>query len=100
MKNKKEYDEQIALAELQPNKYSNEDQLNMTSSVQSESSEEDLSAELCQGGIEIPELKPWNHMELSENKVEPKPIPVKPACNKFDKLVQTLADFESAMNIE
>ena len=33
MKNKKEYDEQIALHELQPNKYSNEDQLNMTSSI-------------------------------------------------------------------
>lgn len=33
MKNKKEYDEQIALHELQPSKYSNEDQLNMSSSI-------------------------------------------------------------------
>ena len=87
MKNKKEYDEQIALHELQPNKYSNEDQLNMTSSVQFETKAEDLTAELCQGGIEIPELKPWNHMELSENKIEPKPIPSTCACNKFDKLI-------------
>ena len=39
-------------------------------------------------------------MELSENKIEPKPIPVKPACNKFDKVIETLASFESAMNIE
>lgn len=33
MKNKKEYDMEVALSEIQPNKYSNEDQLNMTSSI-------------------------------------------------------------------
>lgn len=54
MKNKKEYDEEIALSELQPKKFSNEDQLNMTSSVQLETDESGLSAELCQGGISIP----------------------------------------------
>ena len=39
MKNKKEYDEEIALHELQPSMYSNEDQLNMSSSVQSKQKE-------------------------------------------------------------
>lgn len=97
MKNKKEYDEEIALHELQPNKYSNEDQMNMGSSVQSEANETCLAAELCQGGIDITELKPWNHLSLSENHVEPKCIPVKCACNKFDKLVKSLANFESMM---
>lgn len=100
MKNKKEYDEEVALAELQANKYSNEDQLNMGSSLQSESKENDLTGELCQGGIDIKELKPWNHLNLSENKVEPKPIPAKCVCNKFDKVVKSLSNFESAMNIE
>lgn len=47
MKNKKEYDEQIALHELQPNKYSNEDMQNMSSSIQSENSETNLDSELC-----------------------------------------------------
>lgn len=69
----------------------------MTSSVQSETKEDDITAELCQGGIDICELKPWNHLELSENKVEPKPIPCKCACNKFDKIIKTLAGFESLM---
>ena len=100
MKNKKEYDEEIALHELQPNKYSNEDQLNMSSSVQSETDESGLSAELCQGGIDITELKPWNHLNLSDNHLEPKPIPSKCICPKFDKIVQTLSNFESQMNIE
>lgn len=49
MKNKKEYDEEIALHELQPNKFSNEDQLNMTSSVQTESKETGMDMELCEG---------------------------------------------------
>ena len=98
MKNKKEYDEEIALHELQPNKYSNEDQLNMTSSVQSESNESGLDAELCQGGIDIEQLKPWNHLELSENKIKPQPLPVKKACNKFDKIIQTVAGFETFFN--
>ena len=53
MKNKKEYDEEIALHELQPNKYNNEDMQNMSSSIQSESNETGLDAELCQGGIDI-----------------------------------------------
>ena len=39
-------------------------------------------------------------MELGENKQEAKPIPVKKACNKFDKVIETLASFESAMNID
>ena len=100
MKNKKEYDEQIALQELQAKKYSNEDQLNMTSSLQSETNESGLDAELCQGGIDIGELKPWNHLDLSDNKVEPKPIPSKCVCPKFDKIVKTLSGFESQMNLE
>lgn len=100
MKNKKEYDEEIALSELQPNKYSNEDQMNMTSSIQSESKEKSLTAELCTGGIDITQLKPWNHLSLSENKVKEKPIPNKCVCNKFDKVVKTVANFESQMNIE
>ena len=100
MKNKVAYDQQIALQELQPSKYSNEDQLNMTSSVQTETKEDSLSAELCQGGIEIEQLKPWNHLELSDNKVEPKKIKVKKACNKFGKIIETIAGFESAMNLE
>ena len=95
MKNKKEYDEEIAMHELQPNKYSNEDQLNMTSSVQSESMETGLDGELCQGGIDIKELKPWNHLELSENKIEPAPLPAKCACNKFDKIIKTIQGFET-----
>ena len=98
MKNKKEYDEEIALHELQPNKYSNEDQLNMSSSLQSESKETGLDAELCQGGIDIEQLKPWNHLELSENKIKPQPLPVKEACNKFDKIIQTVAGFETFFN--
>ena len=72
----------------------------MGSSAQSETEESGLDSKVCQGGIEIPELKPWNHLELSENKVEPEKIPVKCACNKFDKIIQTLSDFESAMNLE
>lgn len=39
-------------------------------------------------------------MELGENKQEAKPIPVKKACNKFDKVVQTLANFEAGMNFQ
>ena len=100
MKNKKEYDEEIALHELQPNKYSNEDQLNMTSSLQSETDESGLSAELCEGGIDISELKPWNHLSLSDNHLEAKPIPSKCICPKFDKIVQTLSAFESQLKIE
>jgi hypothetical protein len=95
MKNKKEYDEEIALHELQPNKYSNEDQLNMGSSVQSEANETSLDAELCQGGIDIAALKPWNHLSLKENKVKPACLPCKCACNKFDKLIKSIASFES-----
>lgn len=95
MKNKKEYDEEIALHELQPNKYSNEDQLNMGSSLQSEASETSLDAELCQGGIDIKELKPWNHLTLGENKVKPECLPCKCACNKFDKIIKTIAKFET-----
>ncbi len=95
MKNKKEYDEEIALHELQPNKYSNEDMLNMGSSVQSETSETSLDAELCQGGIDIKELNPWNHLSLSENKIKPPCLPVKCACNKFDKIIKTIANFET-----
>lgn len=71
----------------------------MTSSLQSESNSYDLAAEICKGGI-MKELQPWNHLELGENHIEPKPIPAKCACNKFDKVVQTLAGFESAMIIE
>ena len=95
MKNKKEYDEEIALHELQPNKYSNEDMLNMSSSFQSESNETGLDAELCQGGIDIKELKPWNHLSLSENKVKPECLPSKCVCNKFDKLIKSISNFES-----
>ena len=95
MKNKKEFDDEIALQELQPNKYSSEDQMNMTSSVQSESKEMGLSAELCQGGIDIPELKPWNHLSIEENKVKPPEVPVKCVCNKFDKLIKSLSNFET-----
>ena len=100
MKNKKEYDEEIALHELQPNKYSNEDQLNMTSSVQSETSQPSLCSEVCDGDVAIPELKPWNHLNPSDNKVEPPEIPSKCACNKFDKVVQSLAGFEKMMNFQ
>lgn len=39
-------------------------------------------------------------MELGENRLEAKPIPVKKACNKFDKLVKSLANFESSMRLE
>ena len=95
MKNKKEYDEEIALHELQPNKYSNEDMLNMGSSVQSETSETSLDAELCQGGIDIKELKPWNHLSLGENKIKPPCLPCKCACNKFEKIIKTIANFET-----
>ena len=95
MKNKKEYDEEIALHELQPNKFSNEDQMNMGSSVQTESDEDSLSSELCSGGIDIEQLKPWNHLELSDSKVKAATIPNKCACNKFGKIIQTLAGFET-----
>ena len=99
MKNKKEYDEEIALHELQPNKYSNEDQINMGSSAQSESGETSMCSELADDHVEIPQLKPWNHLEPSENRVDPKPIPSKCACNKFDKAVKTKANFEKQMNL-
>ena len=95
MKNKKEYDEEIALHELQPNKYSNEDMQNMGSSIQSESNETGLDSELCQGGIDIEELKPWNHLTLGENKVKPEVLPAKCVCNKFDKIIKSLANFET-----
>lgn len=95
MKNKKEYDEEIALHELQPNKFSNEDMLNMSSSVQSEASESGLDSELCQGGIDIAELKPWNHLNPSENKIEPEELPCKCACNKFEKIIKSIASFET-----
>ena len=95
MKNKKEYDEEIALHELQPNKYSNEDQLNMTSSLQSETSEGGMDSEICDGKVEISELKPWNHLNPSENHIEPKPLPAKEACNKFEKIIKTMANFET-----
>jgi hypothetical protein len=49
---------------------------------------------------DITELKPWNHLELSENHIEPTPIPSKCICPKFDKIVKTLSNFESQMNIE
>ena len=87
MKNKKEYDEEIALHELQPNKFSNEDMQNMSSSIQSENNETSLDSELQEDGIDIEELKPWNHLELSENHLEPKDIPVKKPCNKFLKII-------------
>ena len=95
MKNKKEYDEEIALHELQPNKFNNEDMMNMGSSLQSESHETGMDTEICQGGIDIKELKPWNHLEPSENHKKPEPLPVKCACNKFDKLVNSLSAFET-----
>ena len=95
MKNKKEYDEEIALSELQPNKYSNEDQFNMGSSSQMESKETGLDAELCQGGIDITALKPWNHLTLKESKVKPEPLPVKDICNKFYKIIESIAGFET-----
>jgi len=100
MKNKKEYDEEIALHELQPNKFSNEDQMNMGSSIQSETKESTLDAELCQGGIDIKELKPWNHLDLSENHVKPEELPAKCACNKFEKIIKSLSSFESMFNME
>ena len=37
-----------------------------------ESSEEDIASEFSADDVEIEELKPWNHLELSENKVEAK----------------------------
>ena len=94
MKNKKEYDEEIALHELQPNKYSNEDQLNISSSIQSESNQLNLDGKVCKGGI-MKELQPWNHMSLKENKVTPKCIPSKCVCNKFDKVIESVSGFES-----
>lgn len=100
LKNKKEYDEQIALSELQPKKFSNEDQMNMGSSIQSETQETSLDSELCEGGIEIEQLKPWNHLEISDQKLKSEKMPITTACCKFDKLVQTLANFESQMNLE
>ena len=39
-------------------------------------------------------------MELSENHVEPKQLPVKCACNKFDKLEQSISNFETMMQME
>ena len=69
--------------------------MNMSSSVQSESNETSLDAELCQGGIDIKELKPWNHLNLKENKVKPECLPAKCACNKFDKIIKSIANFET-----
>ena len=59
-----------------------------------------MESEYKADDIDIEELKPWNHLELAENKVKVKEIEPKPACNKFDKVIETLASFESAMNIE
>ena len=38
--------------------------------------------------------------QLSGNRVNASQIPVTKACNKFDKIIKTIAGFESAMNIE
>ena len=73
---------------------------NMSSSIQTESNQKDFSSELCQGGIDIGELKPWNHLSLSENKKKATDIPVKCVCNKFEKIIKSLASFESGMNLE
>lgn len=72
----------------------------MGSSIRSESNESGLDAELCQGGIDIAELKPWNHLELSENRVEPAPIPCTKACCKFEKIIKSIANFEAAFGAE
>ena len=101
MKNKKEYDEANALRELQPNKFNNEDQLNMGSSIRYESKESELDAELeADDGIAIDELKPWNHLELSDNHVKPTPVEPKPICPDFGETIQSLANFESLMKFE
>ena len=73
---------------------------NMSSSIQTESNQKDFSSELCQGGIDIGALKPWNHLSLSENKKNAKCIPVKCVCNKFEKIIKSMANFESGMNLE
>lgn len=98
MKNKDKYDDEIARQELQPNKFSNEDQLNMTSSVQTETKQFDLAGEICKGGI-MKELQPWNHLELNPNKKKPKCIPVKCVCNKFGKTIKSDANFEAQMQM-
>ena len=72
----------------------------MGSSLQSETNESGLDAELCQGGIDIKELTPWNHLSLSDNHVEATPIPSKCICPKFDKIVKTLSNFESQLKLE
>ena len=69
--------------------------LNMSSSMQSESKETGLDSELCQGGIDIKELQPWNHLTLKESKVKPEDLPVKSICNKFDKIIKSIANFET-----
>ncbi len=69
--------------------------MNMGSSVRYKTKESSLDSELCQGGIDIKELKPWNHLELSENNVEPEPLPSKCVCPKFEKIIKSLAGFES-----
>ena len=72
----------------------------MGSSAQSETNESGLDSNVGAGTIDIAALKPWNHLELSDNKVEAEDIPVKCACNKFGKIIETLADFESMLNLE
>ena len=92
MKNKKEYDEQIALAELQPNKYSNEDQLNMTSSLQSETNQSGLGSKIDASDISIGELMPWSNMSLNEGGVEAKPIAQSPKPTNFDDIISSIED--------
>lgn len=89
MKNKKNYDDQIALQELQPNKYSNEDQLNMTSSLQSETNQSNLKSLIAAANVDIPQLMPWHNLNLSENHQEGKPIPCTcKGCNMDDVIKQ------------
>lgn len=81
------------LREIQPNKYSNEDQINMNSSVGLGSSPLNLST--TASTMILPELQPWNHLTSEENKVEPEPIPNKCACDKLGQAIKSISGFET-----
>ena len=69
----------------------------MTSSIQSETNQSGLDSIVCQGGIDINELKPWNHI-AKESEIQN--IPLKGACSPLDKIIQSLTNFESGMHLE
>ena len=72
----------------------------MTSSVQTETDERDLESETNANEIHIPAIKPWTHLDVDDNHLNAKSIEITRPCNKFNKIVKSMAGFEALMNFE